>query len=337
MNSPSHLLFEKEYGQAKTRLFLNRQDLLSKLLTDEGSKYYTGPANPIEFAKESNRLQTYLSHLLSGTGKRKIVSALEDSLLHLISQKLEHEDVNYRAITDEITASISALNNVEEQKEDDTFREFLNTQNESSYIAVFTSQPLELEANPNQQLKQIRTSLINAILNHRSNTTFTDRPINKYRYNFPDKITCILFWRKLSLLVMKRILNQSMELEFKECIDKLQITYQEHENYKIALKYQVDAYLSYCNSKTWIQVFQMDEPVFVLPYIVFNPNEISKAKGYIIRYIDSSIELQKWTITEYQMWHRYVWNVLKQRSQSNPIKYADSIEKNIVNLDLDNL
>lgn len=340
MDKPVYLLFEKRYGRDNIKLFLNRLDLVNHLLYYNLSKYKLPLGLKDEmYPRESNRLQTYVSHLLSGTGKRKITNDFIESLGAIIDTKLGPDIIDKASITKEIINSIEAINNsATKQSTEELFDEYIYDQTHSKYIAVFTSNPIELEANPNDYLKKIRGNTINALVSYAFNSSAVTAPVLKYRYNLPDKTTCILLWRKIALLVVKYLITNSKENEFSLAIEKLQLSYNNSDSEVIQLKYKVDAFLEYCNNSKLIEIYHLEEPVFVIPHTVFNPNEIHNGRGYLmLDYVDNTINLHKWSIGDFQTWRQYVWNVLKERNTGKSIKYVESSEQNTNQPDLYNL
>lgn len=339
MNKVQDLLFEQVYGTERIQLFLNRQDLLNKLLTNELSAYRVRDANnSVEYARSSNRLQTYLSHILTGSGKRKITDDFTQSLTAIVAERLKGTDINAEFLVDNIIAEIESLNTTASHRENALFDEFVNDQKTSKYIAVFTTAPIELEANPNVYLDKIRSVVIDTILNYDIGASSPSMPITKYKYNFPERITGILFWRKLSLLIVRKVLRESLEDKLDGILRKLNLVYRESNNKTIEIYEKVNQYLTYCNNQNWIQVNLVQEPIFVMPHVVFNPNETNNIKAYLLLgYKDETIQLHKLSTFDSQIWRQYVWNVLKEKRTSVNIKYIDSIENGSPLLDLNNL
>ena len=184
----------------------------------------------------------------------------------------------------------------------------------------------------------IRNNVIDTVLSYGNDITNQLASVTKYKYNFPERRTGILFWRKLALLLVKKIIHDALEDQFDIKLKKLNIAYPVTSNKTLNQLNKVNAYLNYCNDKNWIQVNEVVEPIFVTPHVVFNPNEINKAKAYILLgYEDDAIQLHKLSQFDTQVWRQYVWNVLKEKRSAINIKYADSIEVSNENVDLNNL
>lgn len=339
MAKSTELLFRKRYGSNNIILFNSRLDLVEHLLNNNLSSYKLTPEEKADnnaIGKKSNRLQSYISHLLAGTGKRKITDEFIQSISAIIKDKLKEEIDDYDKIIRDVINSIEEINKERPKSklniDDSLFQELLTDFQQANYIAIFTSRPIELEANPNEYLLKIRTTTVNAIFNYILAPTHPA----KYRYNFPNKTICILFWRKLSYLLIKKIQTEKLELTFKDALDKINIPYKESNDPIIDLKQKVNAFLTYCNNKQWIQVIELFEPVFIIPHVVFNPNELNNSKGFLLLgYKEDGIQLHKWLNHDIQTWQNTVWNVLKERRNNNPIKYIDSMEGNLNDFSID--
>src|ERR1700749_152633 len=213
MNEATRILFEEKFGKDYVRLFNNRLDLANNLLKDKDSHYYLNDndSQDIEiYTKHLNRLQSYISQIFSGAGTRKITAEFKTSLKSLMVKKLEGiDDVDSHVLYDRVVKSLEEINvknpddyptssNRNGSLLDDFFSDFKM----ASYAVVFTSRPLELEAKPNETILKIRNTIVEGIFNYLIESS---SPKQKFRYNFPNYQLCILFWRRMSYLIIKKL------------------------------------------------------------------------------------------------------------------------------------
>ncbi len=334
MQTPAELLFDNQVD-IKGSLFKNRLELSTLLIKTHGSKYFEDSEDPSTFIKSINKLQSYVSHLISGTGIRKITSDYKDSLSLLIKNRIDNYE-EAEIIIEKVFESIEYFNSIKNSinhknvnnKVIQTFKDLLKSQRGAGYVAIFTSRPIELEADPDKYSLQIRQTTIESILDYTNKNV-----IVKYRFNFPTENIAILFWRKLSYLLVKELHIENPEklkffdkfLEEKE-IEEIKTK----DNEELKLKYKVNRFLEIVNDKTWIQVFCLNEPVFVIPHIIINPNEINNSEGYILITSDSeNLMIHKYQPYDLSNWREKVWDLIKLNRKSVQIKFSQSLESNI--------
>lgn len=346
MNEAINLLFEQRYGENHIKLFESRLDLVVMLLTDKDSPYKLSDEernNGDLYSKHRNRLQSYVSQILSGSGTRKLTPEFITTLKNLIGKKLNGvKGVDPKELSDKIMNSL-VENSV---KLPDELEEYFGDFKLSSYAAIFTSRPLELEANPNEIILKIRNATVDGICNYfLENST----PKQKYKYNLPSSQLGILLWRRLSYLLIKKLKSDSNCLfSLKSYINHLRsenTTWEIDYNNKLhsrgivksvdtvdsQLKELVDEFLTYMNESAFFEVFETREPVFVIPHIILDPNESTKIKGYI--FLDSktaNIELYRYNYRDLIVWKDNVWDVVKANKKTKSIPYIDSIEDGVV-------
>lgn len=349
MNEAIKLLFEEKYGDKQLKLFANRLDLANCLLKDNESAYYLNPeeqADVDNYNKHLNRLQSYISQIFSGSGTRKITHEFTSSLEVLITKKLSASiNIDSKQIFDSVVKSLESINS--KQSQDPFLGEFISDFKNSNYSVVFTSRPLELEANPNEIILAIRNTIVDSISNYFLGTNSIKQ---KLRYNFPNHHLCILFWRRVSYLVIKKleelkdgfeqlesymnkayIDNPNFKENFKINLTKHNIKLEVDENKSISKKLLVHHFFAYINEKAIFQVFESREPNFMIPYIILNPNESNNIKGYIfLDNSNNSIELYKHGNRDLTVWKEKVWDTIKVNRNTKEISYIESIEDNVV-------
>ncbi|MBK7666258.1 MAG: hypothetical protein IPJ32_02315 [Sphingobacteriaceae bacterium] len=348
MNEAINLLFEQRFGANHIKLFESRLDLVVALLTDKDSSFKLTDEERNSgdvYSKHRNRLQSYISQILSGAGTRKVTPEFTTALAMLINKKLEGiEGVDPKELSDKIMSSLlqSPVKLPEE------LEEYLNDFKEASYAAVFTSRPLELEANPNEIILRIRNATVDGICNYFLENSLLKQ---KFKYNLPTVQLGILFWRRLAYLLIKRLKADPNNLfDLKNYIEDVRLNnpiWQNEYLHKLKviginvdnsndtgdskLKKLVDEFLTYLNEKAILEVFETKEPVFVIPHIIFNPNESTKIKGYL--FLDNKteiIEVYKYRYRDLIGWKDNVWDTVKANKKTKSIPYIESIEDTVV-------
>ncbi len=348
MNEAINLLFEQRFGDNHAKLFESRLDLVVMLLTDNDSPYKLSEDeknNGDVYSKHRNRLQSYVSQVLSGSRTRKLTPEFISTLKILINKKLSGvQGVDAKLLSERIMNSL--LESVVKLPEE--LEEYLSDFKTSSYAAIFTSRPLELEANPNDIILKIRNATVDGICNY----FLENSPLKqKYKYNLPSYQLGILLWRRLSYLLIKKLQNDPNNLfHLKNYMDIVRSTNSNWENEykrKVSLKTLshlanetppdsnlkkiVDEFLAFVNENATLEVFETKEPVFIMPHIIFDPNESTKIKGYI--FLDSktsNVELYKYNYRDLIVWKDSVWDTIKANKKTKSIPYIDSIEDSVV-------
>lgn len=339
------ILFEQKFGKEQVTLFKNRLDLVIQLLHDDDSKYKLTDKDMTDattYSKYRNRMQSYVSQVLGGTGTRTITSEFRETLKTLIAKKLEGiDDVDVNVLSETIMKSLEERN----VKLSEELIEFLDDFKTARYTAVFTSHPIVLEANPNEVVLKIREAFIEGVCSH-----FLDKEIKqKFRYNLPSYNLCLLFWRRVCNLLIKKLntdldyrlklttylsdfyaQNPDLQDDFQIKIRSKKIPYSEAVTDEKKIKLLVDSYLHVINVKDIFQVFESLEPVFVIPHVVFNPNESSNKSGYIFLDLrNNSLGLYKYSDRDLTIWKDKVWNTLKANKKTNSVSYVESVEDKV--------
>ena len=346
MSEAIRILFEQRFGNERVRLFESRLDLVIHLLNDEDSPYRLPEEKKVDvdsYSRHRNKLQSYISQILSGTGTRKITPEFNQTLKKLIVKKLKGiNGVDPIALSDNIMKSLSEGNT----KQPEELEEYLHDFKTSNYAVIFTSRPLELEANPNDIILKIRNATVDGICNHFLENFLVKQ---KYKYNFPNSHLGILFWRRLAyLLITKlksneeslnkireyinnaRVKNSNWEEQYQEKLKALGIKLIEENGSERSLKNLVDRFLTLLNESASFQVFETKEPVFVIPHIVLDPNESNNLKGYIfLDHKTGNIELYKYSYRDLIVWKEKVWDTIKANKNTKSIHYITSIEDTV--------
>lgn len=353
MNEASRLLFEDKFGNEYARLFNSRLELATSLLKEPESFYYLKDENDNEsYNKHLNRLQSYISQIFTGSGTRKITNDFKSSLKLVINKRFADldTDVDSNSIYENVIKDLEFINSKSAGESsansiNTSLEDFVSDFKNSNYAVVFSSRPLELEANPNETMLTIRNNVVESICNN-----FLSSSNQKLRYNFPNRHLCILFWRRVSYLVIKRLENTSngftlLKAFMDQVYDKnpkfienfdnnLKKHFIELSNSDInnsSDKLLVHHFFAYLNDRAIFQVFESAEPNFMIPYIIFNPNESNNIKGYI--FLDNStnsLELYKHGNRDLTVWKEKVWDTIKVNRKTTAISYVESIEDNVV-------
>lgn len=349
MNDATKILFEDRFGIEKSKLFNNKSDLAYTLLTAEGSQYRLTDSEIQDsnlYTKETNRIQSYISQIFSGTGTRKITKEFKDSLLMILTLKLQNvTNVNAKEIHNRVIKSLEEINLKQFGDSSNLHQRFTKDFYDSNFAAIFSSRPLELEANPNESIIQIRNLIVEGICSY-----FTKAmPQKKYRYNFPTFQIGILFWRRISYLLIKKLnsdlnakflfqdymteiysVNSNLKSEFNNQLNREKIQLKEPQTEDEKLRISIYHFLSYLNENAFFQVFESKEPVFIIPHIVLNPNESTNLRGYLfLEKGNNTTELYKFAQVDLNIWREKVWDTIKANKNTKQIPFIVSIEDNI--------
>jgi hypothetical protein len=324
---PAFLLFKKTYGSDDVTLFANGLDLATHLLNNPKSEYRLSEEerrDPIELSRATRRLQSYISLLINGRGVRKLTRKFTNSLHAIITEKLFYHNVNYEEVYSDIITSIEIANSSESQRGQDGFLfEFLKEKKNANYIAIFTSRPLELEANPTDAIASIRSATLDALADY----FMENGRIVKYSYNFPNEAICTLFWRELFQLLVDRVNERELTSQLSQFLSRNGKVIKGNDKIQ-KIRYMVNSLLELSNAKSWIQVFHLKEPVFVIPHAVINPNEISNSKGYIfLGHEQPDINIFRYSPYDLQIWRTFVWDILKANRKGISVKYQGFVEE----------
>ncbi|MCC6370362.1 MAG: hypothetical protein IT236_05085 [Bacteroidia bacterium] len=353
MNIASKILFEDRYGSEKSKLFSSKADLAYSLLTSENSQYRLTDTEITDsniYTRQMNRIQSYISQIFSGTGTRKITNEFKDSMRGLIESKLLNiPEVNSEEIYNKVIKSLEDINLKQLGDLNNSYikvsRDFIADFTNSNFVAIFSSRPLELEANPSEPILQIRNLIVEGICSY-----FTSAiPSKKYRYNFPTHQIGILFWRRISYLLIKKLNSDSnakssfnifmadlysqsenLKSDFENQLKHELIQIKDSETEVERMRTSINHFLFYLNENALFQVFESKEPVFITPHIVMNPNESNNLKGYLfLEKSNNSLELYKLAQFDLNTWKEKVWDTIKANKNTRLIPFVKSIEDNI--------
>lgn len=325
---PLYLLFEHDFGSGP--LFKNQIELVNELISDPDSSFFTSDEETIKALRI--RLKTYFSQLLSDSIKRNVNPQLVNSLRVLLKKKIFNKD--YGNLDDLHSLIIEGLR----EKNSHIVKEgitpvysgnanFVNDIINAKNIAIFTAREIRLEFD----IYNKKMSLVEFLFDDLMNALKENKSIKLYRFNFPRKETCILFWRGLHkeltsfLKTDKRtFLSMHQLLMANPLNNKDMLAKEANENSENALAALILNFLS-VNKK--ICVFQSSAPVFTLPTIVMNPNDFTTSKAYVM-YLDDKgkDQIHKLGYADIHNWQTFVWENLKINSTLNTlIQFAESM------------
>jgi len=326
---PLYLLFEHDFGSGP--LFKNQIELVNELISDPESSFFTTNEETVKALRI--RLKTYFSQLLSDSIKRNVNPALVNSLRVLLKKKKFNND--YGSLNELHNLIIEGLR----EKNSHIIKEsiaavypgnanFVNDIINAKNLAVFTARDIRLEF----EVYNRKMSLVEFLFEDLMNSIKESKSIKLYRFNFPRKETCILFWRGLHE-VLTRYLQKDNDT-FMSMLQGFQLQFQikihdligsSRQNLKESALAEV--VLNYLSTMKNISVFQSNAPVFTIPTMVMNPNDFTNSKAYVMYLNDKGKdEIHKLGYEDIYNWKTYVWENLKiNTNQSVLVNFSESI------------
>lgn len=329
MKKAKEILFEELYGEKP--LFNSQQEFVNLLLNDPESSYYT-PEDSEDYPQKVNRLKTYLSQLLSGSVSRKMTPIFKRSLENLIKKRLTDTAFNPIEVSEEIINTLKEKNQLANQG---VFiplfnpkKELIDTIEKANYVLVITARPFDIS--DNESKFSFQNFLIQDLFSSLANP---ERPMKYFRFNFPLKSLCELFWLALyknlektlsqkmasnvfiETLYLKSLINPSLynAIKSKEEITESDISFVTNE------------LIVYLNRNKFVHVFLVDAPIFSAPMIVTNPNDLKKSNAFIIIENETKYtQINKLPVEDILTWKLFVYDRMKTQNAGQQIDYKSA-------------
>jgi hypothetical protein len=318
------LLFKDDFGGSP--LFKNQGDLASHIINTPGTLYYISKADS-EYLKRLGNLKVYLSQLFSEVTRRNVTTEFKKSLQLVVKNRLQGLDVNGDEIVDTVIHDLVQKNSTNRQdvnkEPTNLYLEFYSNLANADYVSVFSTREIRLE-NKTSFTDLLLDGLIKAL---------NEGVQNKwYRFNFPTIQTCALFWMALKNEIAKHFIINRLYLPL--AIDQLYANKVISFNSKSAedINKFVDIenkiasdILHFLSKSKIISVFHLSVPIYLIPFITFNPNDRNTRQTYGVFQSDAGEDrLHKLTKDELFYWSFFVWDNLRVNNYGTFIEYSDS-------------
>lgn len=334
MKGAFSLLFESAFGN-RLPLFGSQHGLAKELVSDEGGNYFVDEkTEPEKYGKEISKLQTYISLLINEHGNRRLKKEFIDAVISVVQKRNKGSFI----ITDESISEIRKrfeeyLPSPSTNYFDKIGIEYIRLRKTASYIANFSSRPIELEANPEGAQLVLRNLVIDSLIG-----IFEKKNKQKHRYNFPTYNTGVLFWRKMLFLLTKRILNNLDLLDLlreyliQKNVDINEIL--EIEEIEKRVKMYVYTFLKLVDELMIFNVIHSRDPLFLIPYVALNPNEYHNSSIFVLlQSTHENIKFHRLDEGDVVVWRERVWDVVKANIEKNQLqRFTDCVH--VSDLDL---
>lgn len=331
--------------ELNVKLFASKEDLLEKLTyhylvalrkkePGEDKKEKTGEEKKEKtFVELRKDLDVWLIQLNTGSGKRA-VKELEEPLKECFKD-LGNDQAQIDFLLNEFKDAVSFVKSKNDEKnKSNLFFFMINRQIIDRYIAVFTSQPLEVQDTHGLQEKLLIKSrifdMINCVLGIKEN--------KKYNFNYPNISLCKNFYNEFAGFAgeviqyrlkhetgFKKKLLESLNLKIESSKGSLPDHFKEDE-----LKIAVDALIEKLNEKT-LYVWCTPEPIYVIRFFITNPaaGKFSSSFGFLYLLSNdngNTMEIFKMGDNDVASFKNNVWPLLKSNNKGIPIPYKDKDE-----------
>jgi hypothetical protein len=329
MEKATFLLFEKLYNGKP--LFASQVDIVQDLLSNPHSGYYVSEADSDAYKRDTNKLKSYLSQLLSDSVSRSITSVLKNSLRIIVESRLKNTQFDASEISANIIASLEEKNSRQFKSSDvefNTVQELLINIRDSDYILVITARPFDISTNSTEQ--SLQQFLIADLL---SNIGDSKGTLKRYRFNFPLMQLCELFWISLKKVLDAKLLER---LNFKGFVDAIYLKsliphglFEELVNTqgltKELISRTADSILYSLGKSLSLQVYLVEEPIFSVPMIVIDPNKRASFAYLILEGTNESYLVHRLGLEDILIWKFFVWDKLKTRGLGKSIEFNSKL------------
>lgn len=320
------LLFGRLYGQKP--LFNTQQELVNQLLDNEESGYYV-PKDSQEYSNRLNRLKSYISQLLSDNISRTVTPVFRQSIGKVIERRLNNTEFNPIEITNSIVSYLTEKNKSSNRKifisSFNPKKDLIESIVKAHYVLVVTARAFDIS--DDESRFSFQQFLIQDLLSSISNP---EKSIKYFRFNFPLKSLCDLFWLALYKNLEKTLAQKMASLEFVESLylkslinislynsikSKTEITNED-------ISFVTNELLNYLNKNKFVHVFLVEAPIFSVPMIVTNPNESKNSNAYVVLENESkSTHISKLPAEDILTWKFFVYDKIKTQNSGQQVDY----------------
>jgi hypothetical protein len=329
MKKAEELLFEELFNDRP--LFNTQQELVTKLLDSKESAFHIVKESE-EYQLRANRLKTYVSQLLSDNISRTLTPLFRRSLEKLIEARLANSAFNYAEVTQNI---ISALNEKNKPSNKRAIISYHNPKKDliddivnANYVLVITSRPFDISDSDSKF--SFQQFLIQDLFISLANP---EKPMKYYRFNFPLKSLCELFWLALRKMLEKSLASKMSSKDFIELLYLKSLiteaiyntTKKKEEITDDDVSFVTNELINYLNKNKYVHVFLVDSPIFSVPMIVTNPNNLKNSRAYVVLENESTnTQIIKLPVEEVLTWKLFVYDRMKTQSSGEQIDYIPS-------------
>ncbi len=326
MKKSKEILFEQLYGERP--LFDSQQEFVNLLLSEPESGYYT-PNNSEDYQLKVNRLKTYLSQLLSESVSRKVTPVFRRSLEKLINIRLKSTNYNSTEISHEIISSLAEKNRSANNKAlipgFNPKKDLIETIEKANYVLVITARPFDIS--DSESKFSIQSFLIQDLFDSLANP---EKEMKYFRFNFPLKSLCELFWLALYKNLEKTLTRKMTSKDFIETLYlKSSINSSLYDAIKAKeeisqsdISFVANELILYLNRNKFVHVFLVDAPVFSAPMVVTNPNDLKNSNAYVVIENETKFtHISKLPVEDILTWKLFVYDRLKTQNAGEQIDY----------------
>jgi hypothetical protein len=333
------LLFDTPYDGKP--LFKSQSELVAGLLNT--TFYRIGSQDLFEQTKALNRLKTYVSQLLSGSGNRSITRELREAMAHVLTERLPEPALRARVLDDIFDAMREKSATAAREIKPTIHATFQQQVAASSYVVAITSTQVKVDLAKDGETislgQFLAADLLDTIRRRRGQ-------IKKYRFNFPLKSDCEVFWIGVRSALSHHLYalsaqteqepyfifdGSSVAPEFLELLNeyrRLQDALLETAAFDLRRKIIQNhsySFVSMLNRLRIIRVFATEEPIFAIPMIILEPADNANSKLFSLIEDEKSqthvIQLSR----EYTIqWRRFVWNKLLTSKSTAEVFFPQS-------------
>ncbi|PSL44977.1 hypothetical protein CLV51_105352 [Chitinophaga niastensis] len=343
MVDANELLFERLFDGVP--LFKNQLDLVTSLVSTPA---YMVPSDDLDArTKAINRLKAYISQLLSGNANRLITQDLRVSLSLLLAERIKDKRQREELILliFESMRRKSSIPSVKEVRQPSK-NFFQNDIAESSYISIITATTINADLIKDDR----KMSLTDFFLLDLYESLFNKKSLYKqYRFNFPIRSDCEVFWlgleSGLAKLLEQLFDNQNLisflhdyKFVIKSTTYNVYQKYQElaaeiltDDNRLFEIRQHLIRNISkdmveFLNRNETIKTFHVEEPIYSIPLVALDPNIPGLTKLYaLIEEENRQINILKCSHENMLLWRRFVWNQLitSKKARNIPCPYLE--------------
>ncbi|MEI9954920.1 MAG: hypothetical protein WDM90_01070 [Ferruginibacter sp.] len=275
MKKAEELLFEQLFNNRP--LFRTQQDLVNQLVDNKGSAYYLAKESP-GYQLRINRLKTFISQLLSVTISRSMPAAFRTSLEKVVEERLADTDFEAKIVTEQLITALADRNKGPNQKVFAAVfnpkKQLVNDITDARYVLVITARPFDI--NDDDSRFSFQQFLIQDLFDSLADP---ERPMKYYRFNFPIKSLCDLFWLALKKMLEKALAQKMASKDFIEILFLKSLVNSsiynaikaKKEITEIDISFVTNELINYLNKNNYVHVFLVEAPIFSVPMIVTNP------------------------------------------------------------------
>lgn len=332
--TPQSLLFEEPINGLP--LFKSQLELVNELLSTPS--YYKHYESDEERQKAQNRLKSYLSQILSGSVTRNITDQFIAGLYVVLKRRITDQTK-----LDETYNSVIQLLKDRQEVAKTSFKAtpVVSSLLQSKYVSIIATRPFE---SYNIQITSQEKEIVRIFLDDIMQYILTgNKPARAYRFNFPLKQHATLMWHNIQKSIFNVLIQQQDDSSFisqftnesllmkipAESFTKAIQQLKHGASNSLELKTSITSsfmkpILEYFQSTNFIKIFHVDELIFSLPIIAFNPDVYSTGHLYsVIEEEGKGLNFIKVPREDMSSWKYFVWDKLKVSENVHEVSPAE--------------